>query len=64
MILKGLLPDTETGENIAKDLVGGNLASDLAEIKHAFTDVLCKKIVGDANIYPLLHAADGTKGFL
>jgi len=36
----GLLSDTELAEDVAQDLVAGDLAGDLTQVEHAFTDVL------------------------
>ena len=35
-----LLPDAELAEDVAQDLVAGDLAGDLTQVEHAFTDVL------------------------
>ena len=54
-----LLSDAELAENIAQYFVGGDLTSDLTEVKHTFTDILRDEIVGDTGLQALLYTTDG-----
>jgi hypothetical protein len=41
-----LFPDTEVFEDVAQDLVGGDLAGDLAQVVEDLADVLCHQVGG------------------
>ena len=45
-----LFADAEAGEDGTEDLVGGDFASDFAEVVHAFAYVLAHKVATDAEL--------------
>ena len=60
---QNLLSDAEVLEDVAQDLVGGDVAGDGGEVVDALTDVLTQEIARYAVFEALADAADALLGF-
>lgn len=53
-----LFADAKLAEDSSQQFVGGDLAGDLAQVEHAFANILREQVVADVALQPLFHAAD------
>ena len=57
-----LLSDAEILENIAQDLVGGDLSGNFAQVVQYFTNILCQEVGGKMPVKPFGSAQESPGG--